>query len=192
MLWDTTLPLNVQIRLRNEVELYPKRNNPKAQLTNLKAPYFWWIWIFRNLIYLAENGEDVRAVVNTVNELSASVKCGEFLDQLRDYSLLNNDHVHSSKYIKMIYRFDMHFIYTNEKTQPTYLVTCVCRNGTHFLSYFMFVSKKINTGKYGLQRLPRRVIIHKTDYYNPVVKKKLPFYPTHTWRIVETVNDTNI
>jgi hypothetical protein len=109
------------------------------------------------LIHLAENGEEVRAVVNTVNEPSASVKCGEFLDQLRDYSLLNNDHVHSSRYIKMIHRLDMHFIYTNDITQPKQLVTRVSRNGTHFSSYFMPVSMKKYTGKYKPQR------VHKTN-----------------------------
>jgi hypothetical protein len=36
----------------------------------------------------------------------------------------------------------MHFTYTNYKTRPTHLVTCVSRNGTHFRSYFMSVSNE--------------------------------------------------
>jgi hypothetical protein len=86
----------------------------------------------------------------------------------------------------------MHFIYTNDKTQPKQMVTYVSRNGTHFRSYFMFISMKIYRGKYEFQRLPRSVTVHKTNNCSPAVKKKLPLYSTYTWRIVETVNDTNI
>jgi hypothetical protein len=44
-------------------------------------------------IYLAHYRDKLRAVVKNGNEFSGPIKCGDFLDQLRNYRFLKKDSV---------------------------------------------------------------------------------------------------